>query len=264
MIHNPYLPESSKILLIKKETDLEYTFRLKTKLRCKPGQFFMLSLPKIGEAPFSPSGISNNWVEFTIRKVGLVSNALFQLKLGEIIYLRGPYGNGFLINDYANKNLVIVTGGTGIVPVKPIIDYYYNNSSAVKKINLLFGFKNPSCILFYKDIKKWRKKFQSILTVDEACDVSKGERIGLVTKYIKDIELSEINNTEIIIIGPPIMMKYSVSEFLKRVPKEKIIVSFERRMSCGVGKCGHCKINDSYVCTDGPVYRYSQAERLID
>jgi len=229
------------------------------------GQFYSVSLPCVGEMPISSSGIGDGWVELTIRNVGKVSRAVHALEAGATVFLRGPYGNNFPLEELKGKHIVIAAGGCGVSPVRPIIEYFYDNPDEMNKMDLLFGFKEAGMILFREDIERWKKKFNTIVTVDRSCDAWTGECVGLITEYVKQIKLSEYNDMEIVIVGPPVMMKFTAEEFVKHgVPKERIIVSLERRMSCGIGKCGHCKIDSCYVCLDGPVFRYEEAENLID
>lgn len=230
----------------------------------KPGQFFEISIPKYGEAPISVSAIGEHYLDFTIRKVGTVTDAIFSLKPGDSMFLRGPYGNGFERLLYKERELIIAAGGTGLAPVKGVIDYFAVNPEELEGFTLVTGFKSPDDILFRENMEEWKKSVYLILTVDNAQEGYKGNT-GLITKYIPDIQIKNVDNTSVIVVGPPIMMKFTVAEFLKRgISEENIWVSYERRMSCGLGKCGHCKIDDTYICLDGPVFNYSKAKYLID
>ncbi len=265
MTDNPYLPLAVKILNVKQETELDKLYRVEYNIKPSYGQFFQLSLPCIGEGPISVSDFGDGWLEFLVRKAGCLTEEIHKLDVGDTLYLRGPYGTGFNTDDFRNKHLVIVAGGSGVAPVRSLINHYAEHPDKITKIDLVLGFKNASSIIFREEIEIWEEKFDTVVTVDETCDLWTGKCTGLVTKYIKNIELSEFANMEIVIVGPPIMMKFAVAEFLAMgVPEENIIVSYERRMSCGLGKCGHCKIDDTYVCVDGPVMRYDKAVQLID
>lgn len=265
MNKNPLIPKPHKIIGINRETDLESTFRIEMDTAPVMGQFYMVSIPRIGEMPISISGIGQGWIDMTIRNVGKVSQAVHFLDMESTLFLRGPYGNGFCLEEFKGQHLVIAAGGSGIAPVRPIVEYYYNNQHEIGKLDLLFGFKTPDTIMFGKDIKRWKERFKTILTVDDACGIWDGECVGLITGYVKDIKLSEYDRMDVIIIGPPVMIKFTAAEFIKRgVSEERIIVSMERRMSCGLGKCGHCKIGEHYICLDGPVFRYNDAFKMID
>ncbi len=264
MAVNEYTPFLSEILEVKKHTDIEYTFRLAFKGEVKPGQFFEVSIPKFGEAPISVSGIGKDYVELTIRKVGKVTNEIFERYQGDKIFLRGPYGNGFQVEDYKGKELVIIAGGTGVSPVRGVIEYFNNHIGELKSLQVVAGFKNPGQILFLEDFAKWKQNMKVILTVDSAEDDTTCQ-VGLVTQYIPQLEILDKANAAAIVVGPPAMMRFSVSGLLKEgFLEENLWISHERKMCCGIGKCGHCKIDDTYVCLDGPVFRYTKGKDLID
>jgi len=264
MTKNEYIPFISEILEVIKHTEIEYTFRMEFKGDVKPGQFFEVSLPKYGEAPISVSGIGENYVDLTIRRVGKVTDEIFNNYVGDKLFLRGPYGNGFDINNYKDKEVIVVAGGTGLSPVKGIVDYFSNNINNCRNFTLISGFKSPKDILFKDDIKEWEKNINLILTVDGAEEGYQG-KVGLVTKYVPEIDIEDKENVQVIVVGPPMMMKFTVLEFLKLgIKEENIWISQERKMCCGIGKCGHCKIDDTYICLDGPVFNYVKGKELID
>lgn len=261
---NPYLMEKIKIIDIKPETDIDYTFTLEYSKPLIGGQFLQISIPGVGEAPISISDFEDARLDMTIRKVGKLTDEIFNLKPGDYLYARGPYGNGFNINEYRDNKLIVIAGGTGLAPVKSVIKHFINNKNEVKSLEVLLGFKSPKDILFKETLKKWNNKTSLTLTVDNG-DENWAGNTGLITKYIANLDLSDVNNTKIIVVGPPIMMKFTTLELLKNnVPEENIWVSFERKMSCGIGKCGHCKIDETYVCLEGPVFKYEKAKKLID
>lgn len=262
---NQYIPFLSEIKNVTKHTDIEYTFQMEYKNNdVKPGQFFEVSIPKFGEAPISVSGIGKDTIDFTIRKVGKVTNEIFENYVGNRLFLRGPYGNGFDVNNYKDKEIVIVAGGTGLSPVRAVVDYFANNSSQAQKVTLIAGFKSPNDILFKEDFKFWSQNIDVILTVDRA-DESYSGKIGMVTKYIAELNIKDIDNCIFIVVGPPIMMKFSIVEIQKLGVQEKNIwISQERKMCCGIGKCGHCRMGDKYICLDGPVFNYTEGKNLVD
>lgn len=261
---NIYMPFESKILDVKQHTEIEYTFRMSFKGDVKPGQFFEVSIPKYGEAPISVSGIGKDYIELTIRKVGVVTNEIFNYYVGRKLFMRGPYGNGFDIENYRDKEVVVVAGGTGLSPVKGIVDYFSQHPDDAKKFTLISGFKSPSDILFKDDMNQWEKSMDFILTVDSATEGYDGN-VGLVTKYVPELKFNNMENVQVVVVGPPMMMKFTVQEFLKRgIKEENIWISQERKMCCGVGKCGHCKIDDTYICLDGPVFNYTKGKLLVD
>lgn len=262
---NLYIPKVAKIINIIKHTSKEWTFSVNTKSEnIKPGQFYEISMPKYGESPISVSGIGNGYIDFTIRAVGKVTDEIFKLDVGDELLIRGPYGNGFDVDLYKDKEIIIVSGGSGLAPVRGIIEYYYENINECKSFTLICGFRSPEDILFKSDIEKWSEKMNIILTVDKAPDDYKG-KIGLVTQYIKDLKIESKDNVCAIVVGPPMMMKFTIAEIQKRdIEDNNIWVSYERKMSCGIGKCGHCKMDSTYICIDGPVFNFSFGKTLFD
>ncbi|WP_406543021.1 anaerobic sulfite reductase subunit AsrB [Clostridium ljungdahlii] len=263
-MENVYLPKASKILDITKHTDIDYTFKMEFKGTVKPGQFFEVSIPKYGEVPISVCEIGDGYIGLTIRRVGVVTDVIHTFFVGDTLFMRGPYGNGFDLETYKGKELIVAAGGTGLAPVKGIIDYFAANRSEVTNFNVLMGFKSPEDILFKKNIEEWRKNIGVTLTVDKA-DEGYGGNVGLITTYIKDLNVNNVEEAQVVVVGPPIMLKFTIAEFLKRgIKEENIWVSYERKMCCGLGKCGHCKMDDTYICLDGPVFNYVKAKLLMD
>lgn len=261
---NEYLPFLSEIKAVIKHTDIEYTFRMEFTGDVKPGQFFEVSIPKYGEAPISVSGIGENNVDLTIRRVGKVTNEIFENYVGDRFFMRGPYGNGFDVDNYKGKQIVVIAGGTGLSPVKGVVDYFADHREEANGMTLIAGFKSPDDVLFREDFNNWNQKISVIQTVDGASEGYEGP-VGMVTKYIPDLEISDPENIVFITVGPPIMIKFVVAEILKHgIAEENIWVSNERKMCCGLGKCGHCKIGETYICLDGPVFNYVDGKNLID
>lgn len=261
---NHYIPQLSTIQEVIKHTDLEYTFRMTYEGDVKPGQFFEISIPKYGEAPISVSGIGDGTVDFTIRRVGKVTNEIFENYVGDTLFIRGPYGNGFDLENYKGRELFVVAGGTGLSPVRGVVDFFAHNPDQAVSTTLIAGFKSPKDVLFKDDFKFWQEKINVIQTVDTAPEGYEGP-VGMVTKYIPDLKFEDIENTSFICVGPPIMIRFTVQAILKLgVPEKNIWISHERKMCCGLGKCGHCKIGSTYVCLDGPVFNYVDGKELID
>ncbi|MGL5694100.1 MAG: anaerobic sulfite reductase subunit AsrB [Peptostreptococcaceae bacterium] len=262
---NPYIPCTSEIIDIVKHTKIEWTFRVKSETKdVLPGKFYEISIPKYGESPISVCGYGDDSIDFTIRNVGKVTSELFNYNVGDKLFIRGPYGNGFDVNLYEERDVVVVAGGSGLAPVRGVVEHFYNNPNKCKSFKLIVGFKSPKDLLFKDDLKKWSEKLDVLITVDSADEGYEGN-IGLVTKYIPDLEIDNVDNISAIVVGPPMMMKFTVAELLKRdLAEQNIWVSYERKMCCGLGKCGHCKMDDTYICIDGPVFDYSYAKNLID
>jgi anaerobic sulfite reductase subunit B len=262
-MHNPYLMEKIEILDITPETAIDSTYTLAWDKPVKPGQFLQLSIPGVGEAPISVSDFEPGKLFMTIRKVGRLTNAIFRLQAGDSLYARGPYGNGFTYSDYFHSHLKVIAGGTGLAPVKKVIKNFIG-SDQVASLEVLLGFKTPDDILFKDEVQAWVDSGVATLTVDSGDEKWRGNT-GLITRYIPSLNLDHREDSKFIVVGPPIMNKFATQELLQlKIPAASIWVSFERNMSCGIGKCGHCKIDETYVCLEGPVFRYTQAQNLLD
>lgn len=263
-MHNPYVGEPLTILRLKAETDIDWTFTVAYDKPLKGGQFLELSIPGVGEAPISISDFRPGELDMTIRKVGRVTDVIFNLKAGDVLYARGPYGNGFDPSLHHGKHLRIIAGGTGLAPVKSLVRHFGENPDLVKSFEALVGFKSPSDVLYSDTLDAWSKAFDLKVTVDQGDSEWTGHT-GLVTTHLKGMDLSDTVNTHVIVVGPPLMMKFTTLALLELgVKADNLWVSFERNMSCGIGKCGHCKIDETYVCLEGPVFTYDRAQWLLD
>ncbi len=264
MAKNEYLPFRSEVLDVRRHTDIEYTFRMSYAGAVKPGQFFEVSIPKYGEAPISISGLGDGFVELTIRRVGRVTREIFERYVGDSLLLRGPYGNGFDLEKYRGRELVVVAGGTGLSPVRGVVDHFSRHPDEIRALTLIAGFKSPADILFLEELGRWKQSMKVILTVD-CGDADTTCQIGLVTEFIPQLAFQKVEEAQAIVVGPPAMLRFSTQGLLGiGMREENLWISHERKMCCGLGKCGHCKINDAYVCLDGPVFNFADARRLSD
>lgn len=234
-------------------------------LNHKPGQFVEVSIFGFGEAPISicssPTKTPN--FELTVRRTGKLTDKMHELIAGSQIGIRGPFGNGFDVDAFKGKDMLFICGGIGLAPLKSLIDYTIARRSDYGRVIILYGTKNPSEILFKKDIKIWENmdEVEYHMTVDRADENWKGN-VGVITTLIPPLEV-DVKNTIATVVGPPIMYKFVIMALKgKRIPDENIYLSLERRMKCGVGKCGHCQINDKYVCQDGPVFHYPEVKEM--
>ncbi|MDH7511462.1 MAG: FAD/NAD(P)-binding protein [Clostridiales bacterium] len=227
----------------------------------KPGQFAMISVLGAGEAPFSISSTPSRpgLLEFCIRRAGTVTNALFRLKENSLIGLRGPYGNGFPVEAMTGKDILIVVGGLGAAPLRSVLLYSLDNRDQFGRVAVLYGAKRPAEMIFREEYfsLKQRSDLECHLAVD-ADDTGKWtERVGVVTTLFPHLRQIDAPNTYALVCGPPVMYKFVIKELVKlAIPKNQILMTLERRMKCGVGKCGHCAIDYIYTCLDGPVFTY--------
>lgn len=227
----------------------------------KPGQFAMLSILGTGEAPFCISSTPSRpgLLEFCIRKMGTVTSALFELKENSFIGLRGPYGNGFPVEEMRGKDILIIEGGMGVAPLRSVLLYSLDNRDQFGRVAVLYGSKRPSEMIFSEEYfaLKGRNDLECHLAVD-ADDTGKWtENIGVVTTLFRHLKKVDPENTFALVCGPPVMYKFVIKELIKlNIPKDQILMTLERRMKCGVGKCGHCAIDYIYTCLDGPVFNY--------
>lgn len=265
MTENIYAGRPAEILEKRKQTDTEWSFLLRAEIQATPGQFVIVSLPAVGEVPISISGFKPHAVEVTIRNIGKVTSHICKLNPGDALYLRGPYGRGFPLEAFKDRHLLIIVGGSAIAAAKPLVEHVLDShQGSVVRLDVLAGFRSPRHILFHQELNQWKKKCNVVLTVDNDEDYAWMGSTGFVVSFIKDVRrLGE--ETRVVLIGAPPMMTNSVRELLRcGVREENIYLSFERHMKCGVGKCGHCRIRDKYVCVDGPVWSYQEAKELID
>ncbi|MCD8364514.1 MAG: anaerobic sulfite reductase subunit AsrB [Clostridiales bacterium] len=266
-MENITLPSPHRILKLKQETVAEQTFRVEWHgTPVQHGQFFMLSIPKVGEAPISVSARGDGYVEFTIRKVGRLTGGLFGLGEGDMIFMRGPYGNSFPVEDFKGKHLAVIAGGTGLAPVRSTLQYFYDYPEEIASVYAIAGFKDPSAVLFREDLEKFSaaEKFHTYWCLDNT--EAPGFHKGFVTQYISEIPFASFEDDyNVIIVGPPAMFKFAAKGCMDcGAAEDHIWVSFERKMACAVGKCGHCKVNETYVCLNGPVFNYTKAKELLD
>ena len=270
MNENPYQPIEAEIVDIIDESPTIKSFVVKpeSEFTFATGQFVELALPGKGEAPFTPSSSPSEkkQMEISIMKAGEVTELLHQCKKGQKVGLRGPYGKGYPIDDFAGKEVYIVGGGVGLAPIRQLFLTLVERISDFKSVVCRFGAKTPDDFI-YKDtlFGSWQKidGVQIKLTVDEANGQWK-DNVGVVTTILEEDDVN-IKNAVAVVCGPPIMMRFVTQKLLGFGFKPKqIYLSMEKNMSCGFGKCGHCMIGKYYVCKDGPVLTYEQVKGYSD
>ncbi len=269
--NNIYLPVVSDLVKVEKLTELETFFEVKLPggrdLNHEPGQFVEVSIFGIGEAPISVSSspLKKGSFEMVVRRVGNVTNAMHKLKAGDKIGIRGPFGHGFNLDEFKGKDVVIVAGGIGLVPLRSLINTIIDPSQRKEygRLIILYGAKTENEFLFRDELKMWEERddIELKITVDRKTPNWNGH-VGVITTLIPDIKLN-LKNTVVAVCGPPVMYKFVILSLqAKGLKDNQIYVSLERKMKCGVGKCGHCQINNIYVCQEGPVFNYEKIKDL--
>lgn len=264
----PFMPEKAILRNITPLTQDNYLFEFSlprdSPLRsCQPGQFVQLWLPGVGECPISVcSADVTDRLELCVRRVGRVTNALFQLQEGAWVGIRGPYGKGFPMESLTGRNICMIAGGLGVAPIRSVWQWLLLRREQFGKITLIYGMRHSIDLLFRQEIKLLMRRFD--LSVFVAAEEILGPdlppvatQLGRVTDMIRLADLDE--SYEYLICGPPIMYKFVIAELkAKGVPDEKVWLSLERHMKCGVGKCGHCFIGGLFCCKAGPVFNLSK------
>ena len=267
---NIYLPELVSIEEILEETRDIKTFRLKRpgNFHYRPGQFAEVFVPGRGEAPFSitSSPTEELYLEFSIKKTGTVTEALHRLNPGEMVGVRGPYGNGFPIESLQGWNLLFIGGGIGLAPLRSLINYVLSPlyRKDVGAVSILYGARTPQDLVFRWELQKWGERTDLFLltTVDRGEPSWEG-RVGLVPEVLKGMPGLNAQTLKAIVCGPPIMIKFTIKALLEMgFQPSNIITTLEMRMKCGLGKCGRCNIGPYYVCKDGPVFTYEELQTM--
>ncbi len=264
-----YAPVLATIEDAKMLTATEKYFKLKLnngqELGHKPGQFVEISVLGIGEAPISISSspTQKGYFELVVRNAGNVTGALHKLETGATVGIRGPFGTNFPYEETKGKDILFVAGGLGLAPARSFINYVLDNRGDYKDVTILFGAKSPAERFFTDELKKIAdmNDVNLLETVDNG-DSSWTGNTGVITTLFTKISPNP-SNTACVVVGPPIMYKFVIAEAKKKdISDESIIVSLERHMKCGVGKCGHCQINNLYCCQDGPVFKLSDVGQI--
>jgi sulfite reductase subunit B len=258
-----YKPSLAKVIRVEEMTEKEKLLEISMQdrdLGHLPGQFVQISAFGYGEAPISvcsPPG--GETFELCIRRVGNVTAAIHDLEPGDWVGIRGPYGKGFPTHEIQGADLVLVAGGIGLAPLRSLILNALENRDRFNRLILVYGARNPASILFREDIERWRSDpaIEFTVIVDEPDERWTG-KTGVVTLPLKDLEFDDNSRKVAVVVGPPVMFKFVTMEFFnKGFNGDDLYFSLERRFRCGIGKCGHCQLNDLYVCQDGPVFSYN-------
>jgi NAD(P)H-flavin reductase len=263
-----FVPEVGRIVRIETLTPREKLFEIEAGSRPlghRPCQFVEVSIAGIGEAPISVSSPPGDAVTFElcVRKVGALTGALHEYRVGDTIGIRGPYGNGFPVEKIVGRDVLFVCGGLGLAPLRSLILHCLEHRKSFRRLVVLYGSKRPSERLFARELARWA--LDDRLEIHETVDIPEEGwtgRVGLITKLFEHVELDPLE-TVAVVVGPPVMYRFVVLELLRRgVMESRIFLSLERRMRCGLGKCGHCQMNGIYVCQEGPVFTYSDIKKV--
>ncbi len=267
-----YVPTMCSITHISELTPTENLYRIEIPggkdLGQKPGQFVQVSIIGVGEVPISvcSSPTRKGYFELSVRNVGSVTNAMYKLKVNDKIGIRGPFGNSFDTEKMKGKELILIAGGLGLAPMRSLIQYCEDHIEEFKNVTILSGAKTPEFQLFKHEVEQWKhcEELACFCCVDADPESIRYDEVEKcrITKLIPPLTIN-IDNTIAVIVGPPVMYKFVIQELKKKgLTEDKIVVSLERYMKCGVGKCGHCSIDNLYVCLDGPVFWLNEISNL--
>jgi NAD(P)H-flavin reductase len=265
-----FVPQFARVAAVRQLTALERLFTLELapgrSLGHRPGQFVEVSVLGVGEAPVSISSSpsrSNGAFELCVRRAGDVTGALHRLQAGDRVGIRGPFGRGFPIEKFRGKDILFAPGGLGLAPLRSLINQVLDERALFGRVVILYGARTPSELLFKDELQQWaeRSDVELRLTVDRGDEGWTGP-VGVITTLFRDVSLYP-RNTVAVTCGPPVMYRFVLMELLgKGLSEGSIYLSLERRMKCGVGKCGHCQINNIYACQSGPVFPYAEIKGL--
>lgn len=264
---NPYRPIRAEVLDVFTETPTIKTIRFRPEevITFQTGQFISMTIPGVGEAPFTPSSRPSvrEIMEVSVMRVGKVTKKIHELQKGDTIGIRGPFGNGYPLDEFKGRELLVMGGGCGFAPLRSLMYSLFDLSGQFKKLYFRGGCKNPGEFLYRKEIEGWkeRKDLNLRLTVDKGDESWKGN-VGVVTTILDDVAM-DVKDGVAIVCGPPIMMKFGAQKLLGMGFQEhNLYLSMEKNMSCGIGKCGHCRLGTYYACKDGPVFRYDKIKNF--
>ena len=257
-----FVPEMAKITRAEDLTEQDRIFEIELPggkdLGHKPGQFVEVSIFGFGEAPISISSspAKKGSFELCVRKLGGLTGKMHTLGAGDAVGIRGPLGNGFAMEEFQGADCLIVSGGIGMAPLRSVVDSIMAEREKYGRMTLLYGNRSPADILFTEELEAWGKgeNNEVLVTIDRPAEGWEGN-VGVVTTLFERIELDPSRRTVAVVVGPPVMYRFVYAELAAlHIPDDHIYFSLERRMKCGVGKCGNCQIEGKYVCVDGPVF----------
>jgi NAD(P)H-flavin reductase len=264
-----WTPTPLPIRGVTRETRDTFTFALDAPgdgFSFAPGQFNMLYVFGVGEVPISVNGDTARpkWLLHTVRAVGAVTRAMCALRRGKSIGVRGPFGHGWPLDEARGRDVLVVAGGLGLAPLRPAIYYLLRHRERYGRVAILYGARSPDELLYRRELERWsaRREVEARVIVDRAGPGWAGP-VGVVPSLLARVEVSA-GSTVAMVCGPEVMMRFTVRDLERLgVARERIFVSLERDMKCGLGLCGHCQLGPHFVCKDGPVLRYDRVAELI-
>jgi NAD(P)H-flavin reductase len=262
-------PRPFRVVRRRRETRDTWTLELEPArgepLLVAPGQFTMLYAFGIGEAPISVSGDPEGPLVHTVRAVGAVTDAICASRPGATLGVRGPFGNAWPVDGAAGADVLVVAGGIGLAPLRPAVYELLRRRGEFGEVAVLYGSRTPRELLYRRELERWRGRFD--LQVDVTVDAAEGDwrgNVGVVTKLVAGARFDPTAAVALV-CGPEIMRRFAARALLERgVPAERIHLSMERDMHCGLGHCGHCQLGPTLICRDGPVYRYDELAPLLE
>ena len=273
MIEENLIPKVGVITNVRKDTPDVKTFRVvgtdgKKLFKHMPGQCAMVSVPGVGECMFSITSSPTNeeYMEFSIKKCGCVTEVIHAMEEGSQVTVRGPYGKNFPVEeDFKGKDLLFIAGGIGLAPLRSVINYVRHYRSNYGKVVVVYGARSADDLVDFEEIKtEWKNEpnFEVYLTIDRPQE-GWDDHVGFVPSYVKELGLDP--NMTAVLCGPPIMIKFTLAGLLELgFDKSRVYTTLELRMKCGIGKCGRCNVGDKFVCKDGPVFRMTELDELPD
>ena len=270
---NVYQPILARIVRIYKMVEDHYVFTVRFEdddtaagFSHRPGQFVMLSVPGSGEAPISISSppTRRGVLELCVRRTGRVTDALYRLRMNDYVGIRGPYGNGYPMEELYGDDLLLVAGGLGMAPIRSLLWFALDEREKFRNVILMYGGRDPESMLFREELTSLtdRDDLECLLSVDTDPTGDWAHHVGRLPELFDQVTLDAVR-THAAVCGPPIVYKYVLERLLDLgFSKDRILMSLERRMKCGIGKCGHCGIGAKYTCTDGPIFTYWDALNL--
>jgi len=264
---NPYRPVRAVLEEVIEETSTIKTFRIKPDepVSFATGQFVELAVPGLGEAPFTPSSSPavSDRMDLTVMRAGLVTERLHALEAGAELGVRGPLGKGYPLDEFAGRPILVLGGGVGFAPLRSLLYALVDDPKRFGRILVCYGARTPEDLVYRQSYEEWgaKKGLELHVSVDKEAPGWKGN-VGVVTTLLDKVKLDP-KTMPAVVCGPPIMMKFGTLKLIELgFPPESIYLSMEKNMSCGVGKCGHCRVGPYFVCKDGPVLTYAQVKDI--